>query len=335
MLGPLAIVAPFVIAAVLIASAIGKLRHPDDLAGWSEIGVPKPLRKEWIRQAHPWGELALGVALVVLGGILGLLAALVAVALMGAYLWLVWRAVARADDASCACFGARKRVTRVTVARNAWLTAVAVLTAAVIWTTPTFGGALGAAAALSAWVWLLAAAIAVVTALFVVWPEGGDEAPAAPAPMYEPGAEDDEELDYIRTRTPAVPLTLADGTTVNLRTLAKRRPLLLLSVSPTCGGCEPVIERVGEWRELLPELDIRLLLFFPPDADTLTEHTEPQSLHDTNGYVSGSLSDHWMTPTAVLLGIDGLLAGGPVVGYLPITEFIADINESLHPAPVQ
>ena len=37
-----------------------------------------------------------------------------------------------------------------------------------------------------------------------------------------------------------------------------------------------------------------------------------------------------MTPTAVLLGIDGLLAGGPVVGYLPITEFISDINESLH-----
>ena len=96
-----------------------------------------------------------------------------------------------------------------------------------------------------------------------------------------------------------------------------------------------MIERVPEWRELLPELDIRLLLFFPPDADTLTERTEPQSLHDTNGYVSGSLSDHWMTPTAVLLGIDGLLAGGPVVGYLPITEFISDINESLHSVPVE
>ena len=38
-----------------------------------------------------------------------------------------------------------------------------------------------------------------------------------------------------------------------------------------------------------------------------------------------------MTPTAILFGIDGLLAGGPVVGYLPISEFIADIDESLHP----
>ena len=58
MLGPIAIVAPLVMAAVLIASAIGKLRHPDDLAGWAEIGVPTPFRKDWIRRAHPWGELA-------------------------------------------------------------------------------------------------------------------------------------------------------------------------------------------------------------------------------------------------------------------------------------
>jgi methylamine utilization protein MauE len=334
MLGPLAIVAPVVMAAVLFASAIGKLRHPDDLAGWSEIGVPRPLRKEWIRQAHPWGELALGVALIVLGGVLGLLAALVALALMAAYLWLVWRAVARADDASCACFGVRKRVTKVTVVRNAWLTLLAAVTASVIWTTPTFGGALAAATIISAWVWLLATAIAVVTALLVVWPEGGEEEPVLAAPVYERGADDDEELDYVRTRTPAVPLTLADGTAVNLRSLTGR-PLLLLSVSSTCGGCEPVIERVGEWRELLPEVDIRLLLFFPPEVDTLTERTEPQSLHDPNGYLSESLSDHWMTPTAVLFGIDGLLAGGPVVGYLPITEFISEIDESLHSIPVE
>ena len=233
MLGPLAIVAPFVMAVVLFASAIGKLRHPDDLAGWSEIGVPKPLRKEWIRRAHPWGELALGVALVLLGGILGLLAALVAVALMAAYLWLVWRAVARADDASCACFGVRKRVTKVTVARNAWLTLLAALTAAVIWMTPTFGGAVAAAAALSAWLWLLATAIAVVTALFVVWPEGGDEEPVASTPpAYVAGADDDEELDYIRTRTPAVPLTLADGTTVNLRTLTSASAPAAVGLAP-------------------------------------------------------------------------------------------------------
>ena len=54
-----------------------------------------------------------------------------AVALMAAYTWLIVRAVSRQDDTSCACFGARQRVTPVTVARNVWLTALAIGTAAV------------------------------------------------------------------------------------------------------------------------------------------------------------------------------------------------------------
>ena len=36
------------------------------------------------------------------------------------------------DDTTCACFGAHKRVTRITVARNAWLTLLAIGSAAVI-----------------------------------------------------------------------------------------------------------------------------------------------------------------------------------------------------------
>jgi hypothetical protein len=36
------------------------------------------------------------------------------------------------------------------------------------------------------------------------------------------------------------------------------------------------------------------------------------------------------TPSAVLLGMDGLLAGGPVVGHPDIETFVADIYESLH-----
>jgi hypothetical protein len=335
MLGPLAVVLPLVMAAVLIASAIGKLRHPDDLAGWIEIGVPKPFRRGWLLRVHPWGELALGIALVVLGGVLGVLAALVSLVLMAAYLWLVWRAVALAEDASCACFGARKRVTRVTVVRNAWLTAVATLTVAVIWANPLLGGALASAAQMSAWLWILAATIAAVTGLLVVWPEDGEEPPALAAEAPRAAASDDEdELDYIRTRTPAVPVTLADGTTVNLRSLTMQRPLLLLAVSETCGGCEPVIEKIDEWRALLPQLDVRFLLAREPEASRLAQRDEPQSLHDPFGYVSGSIED-WPTPTAVLFGIDGLLAGGPVIGSSAIEEFVLDIRETLQAVSVE
>lgn len=331
MLGPLAVVLPLVLAGVLLASAVGKLRHPDDPAGWAELGVPKALRRPWLVRIHPWAELALAVALAVLGGLLGILAAVVAAILMAAYLWLVWRTLLREVDASCACFGERRPVTRVTVIRNAWLTVLALGTASVIGITPLVGGAVAAAVMTAEPGWLLGVTVAVITVLVIRWPEGGtDGTDAVPAASAVVTASDDE-LDYVRTRTPSVPVTLADGSLVNLQQLTMLRPMLLLSVSATCGGCEPVIEKVPEWRRLLPEVDVRLLLSHAPQDGTLTELTAPQSLHDPHGYVSGSLAEYWSTPTAVLFGVDGLLAGGPEVGYLDIVRFVEDIDATLHP----
>ena len=130
-------------------------------------------------------------------------------------------------------------------------------------------------------------------------------------------------------------MTLADGTTQNLRNIASTKALLLLAVSPTCMSCQPVIGQVETYRRLMPELDVRLLLSTTPEESPLLEHDEPQSLHDPEGYVRGSIAD-WATPTAVLLGADGLLAGGPVTGAEEIDVFFDDIYESLHgerPAP--
>lgn len=327
---------PLVLAAVLIASAIGKLRVPEDVAGWAELGVPRALRKEWIARLHPWGELALGVAVAVLGGVMGVLVSLVAVLLMAAYTWLVVGAVSRKDDASCACFGARKRVTRVTVIRNAWLTALAIATAAVVGFYPLLGGAL-----IVGWVWLPALGAVAVTTALVLWPEDRVDAPtpgvgSAATPVGAVAA-DDDEIEYVRSRTPAVPVMLADGTVSDLRQLTRTRPMLLLLVSTTCGYCEPILELRKQWRELLPEVDVRVLLGGPAGPGPWTETTEPQSLHDPEGYVAASLADNVPRPAAVLFGVDGQLAGGPVSGP-EIEPFIADIYESLHgerpPVPV-
>lgn len=320
----LAIALPLTLAGVLIASAVSKFRSPDDLAGWAEIGVPIALRKEWLRRIHPLGELVLGVAIAVLGGILGLLGALVAVALMSVYTWLVARTVRQKDDASCACFGARTRVTRVTVIRNAWLTAVAVATAAVSWTTPLVGGPL--AAGLPHFGWLIGLLVVAVTTTLILWQERALGAgPTLPGTTVTGSG---DELDYVRTRTPAVPITLANGSVENLRTMAAHRPILLLSVSATCGPCAPVIEKLGLWRELLPEVDIRILLATAPEDSSLIETNEPQSLHDPQGYARDSL-DARSTPTVVLLGIDGMLAGGPVTGLDDVEVFVGDVYESL------
>lgn len=327
---------PLVLAVVLLASGVAKLRAPDDLAGWRDLGVPPALRREWLRRLHPWAELALGAALAVLGGWLGLLAALVALALMLAYTVLVARVVRRSDDTSCACFGARKRVTRVTLVRNIWLSLLALATVAVVWANPLLGGAVAAATADLAWV--VALAVAAVTASLVVWPEGEASVVASStiaSPAAGPPTTGGDDLDYIRTRTPAVPVTTADGTVVNLRTLAARKPILLLAVSSVCGPCESIYERRDEWRALLPEVDVRLLLAEPAAMSRWTERDEPQSLHDVEEYVSGSIGD-WATPTAVLIGADGMLAGGPVTGDLAVERFIDDVYESLHgERPVQ
>jgi hypothetical protein len=294
------------------------------------LGVPKLLRRQWLLRLHPWGEIALGAALVVLGGWLGLAAAIVAVALMAGYLWLVVRARGASEDASCACFGSKRRITRVTIMRNVWLLALAVASAAVIWTAPLLGGAL-AVAFTGWWGTVLGAAAAALTAALVLWPDEprAVAAEAPQTPVAEVPVDGDGELDYVRTRTPAVPLFLADGTRVNLREITRARPLLMLAVSSTCGSCTMVIEKSPEFRTLLPEVDVRLMFTHAHDSGRLSELTEPQSLHDPDHLVSSSIQD-WRVPSAVLFGIDGLLAGGPVTGVREIDEFVGDIYESLH-----
>lgn len=335
---------------MLVTSGIAKLRTPDDLQGWRELGVPESLRQAWLLKLHPWAEIALGLAVALLGGWLGVFAGLVSLVLMLAYTWLIRTALRKPEDTSCACFGEPTTITQATLTRNLWLVGLAGLTAAVIWSTPLLGGALGAAAAVNAWWWLVGAALAVGTTVVILREGSLGEAGGASAagstgasvtgsggvsvvPVAEAGpawvdVPVDSELDYVRTRTPAVPVTLADGTVRTLRELSTQRPLLILAVSETCAACQPVLDKVVQWRDTLPELDIHLLLQAEPTNTRLTETAHPQSLHDPQGYVRQSIQE-WPTPTAVLLGIDGMLAGGPISGPFVIESFVANIRAEL------
>lgn len=323
------IVAPaLLLGGVLIASGLLKLRTPADLREFDQLGVPAPLRRLWIARLHPWAETALGILLWLTGGWLGTLAAIAATVLMGSYLALVVRARRAAPDASCACFGTSKTITAVTIARNAWLLLLAVLAVATSWTFPVLGGPVNVLGA-DGWAAVALAAGAAVTVALITWPEP----PASPSlpPEAAPAsfAEEADELDYVRTITPAIPVAVADGTTRTLRQLSSQRPQLLLAVSPTCGSCTTTIGSRERWRGLLPELDIRLLLNTPVESSELIEAEGVMSLHDAERWVAPSLG-YSTTPSAVLLGVDGLLAGGPISGAEAIEEFVGDIYESLH-----
>ena len=91
---------------------------------------------------------------------------------------------------------------------------------------------------------------------------------------------------------------------------------------------QAVVERRETYRRLMPEVDVRLLLT-EPVTSRWTETDEPQSLHDEDDYVGESLG-YRGTPSAVLLGADGLLAGGPVTGDRAVDSFVDDVYESLH-----
>ena len=334
---PFAVTLPLLLAGVLLYSAVAKLRAPGDLREWQELGVPRALRRTALLRLHPWAEGALGIAMAALGGWIGACVGVIAVAVMLGYTMLIARAASR-GGASCACFGTPAPVTGATVVRNIWLTLLSLGAAFGAASTPLVGGAL--AFGFAHGLWLLAAACAVVTTALVLWraPTGAVSATAPGVPVVgraavgasaaESGSDDDEEREYVRRRTPAVPVTFADGTAVNLRELAAKKPLLLLALSSMCGPCETIRDRRAHYRALLPEVDVRLLLV-EPTSSRWAEREEPQSLHDLGDYVAGSIED-WSTPSAVLLGADGLLAGGPVTGDIAVETFIGDVYEALH-----
>lgn len=331
MVPALALALPLILAAVLVAGAIGKIRAPDDAAGWAALGVPQIFRHSWLIRLHPWLELMLAGALVSLGGALGAIAASVAVVLMVAYCIVVVRAYRSSLGASCACFGPSRPITRVTIARNVWLTALAAATTLTIPAGPLWGGAL-ATAAMN---WDLSMALASVAITAALTLRHG--VPEPPAPNQSglvhsaPHGEAPNGEGHIRVRTPAVPITLGDGTTTHLRALAYRRPQLLLAVAETCSSCRPVIERLEIWRNVVPEVDVRLLVTAPPNKSGLTSTQQPLTVHDPNGHVRASISD-WLTPSAVLLGVDGMLASDPVSGRSAIEAFIEEIRISLDEA---
>ena len=310
---------------MLVTSAIGKLRDPARAAaGFAALKVPDALSSPFIVRAHPWVEIVVAVLLVVAGGRLAVAAAVVALALMLAYLWLVVRAVRSPVDVDCACFGAwgSEHVTSRTVWRNAWLTAMAALAVWAVLAVDT--SVLGHIGAAGAWWWVFGLAATALTTVLVAGTRRESVDEAADAGDLAVEAE-----DYLRTRTPAVPVTLGDGSMAHLRQLSSQRPQLLVYVSEGCGSCQQVIRAVPSWRERLPELDVRVMVRQTTDVSGLTSAVEPMSVHDTEGLVWDSLGIRGV-PSAVLLGADGLLAGGPVLGGVP--EFVDDIHAELQAA---
>lgn len=328
---PTALVTAWLVpAAVLLAAGVSKI-DPAARRGQGDflrsIGWTLP---RWMLVLHSVAEVAVALGLVITTGVLHTSISAAALMLAVAYLVMIGAALRQPSTPSCACFGATEEpVDARALLRNLLLvgfTAVGVVGSA-FGHTPL--GLLGGGTI--AWV---VAAMATAVLLWAAWPrrtgqtsQAGRAGHTAPAAAEQPVPID--ELDYQRTPIPMVALQTQDGHDTTLRDLARERPQLLFFVTSGCGACHPTADSVSGWRSELPQLDLRLVRG-PADTGVADKwpHEQPWMLVDTHTEAL-RLLETGGTPSAVLLGADGLLAGGPVHGNADIGQFVAEIRAEL------
>ena len=320
------VLALLLLALVLGVSGVAKLRDRrsvGDMFQSLRIPVVTPALGAAVL---PGGELVLAAALLLAPGPLLVAAAVLTAVLFATYLAVVARATTFDPRPTCACFGALggHRIDAVTVVRNVLLVGLAafalggVLAADERW-LPRAAADLGSAGA---------APIAVaLVAVVVAWLIGRGSGPTTATP--DASAPDEELWDYERKPIPYGVVEDVDGTSTTLRILARDKARLLVVLTLGCGPCARVAERLDGWAEELDGLLIVHPLYSEAPVAGLPQlpHRRETTLHDPDGNVA-RVFNYLPTPTAVLLGLDGLLAGGPVVGEDAIEEMVAELREA-------
>lgn len=322
------VLAPLACGAALLVSGAAKLGdRAGTRAAFKALEVPRALRVPWVIRGLPYAELVLGLALVLTWGWALALTGVLSVALFAAYWVLVARVVRRGREAHCNCFGnlGDDRVTWRTLARNSVLVVLALLVV-------VFGAqGSGVPPALrdfrgADWLWLaMAALVALGAALLMARPPGRAEAT---------DVAEGQVLDYVRQPIPFGMLEAEDGTRRTLRQLAAERPQLLVLLSVGCGSCHDVAAGLVRWVDRLAPVEVDLV-FTQPLAE-LPEDLRPAGIRrwlDLENGVTETFG--WARPSAVLLGADGMLAGGPVGGFGAVMEFVEDIVAELQDAKIE
>ena len=327
---PAFVLAPLVLAAVLGVSAWAKARAVASTT--SVLGLlrlPNALQQRWVALALPWGEGLLAAAILLApAGAPQVLAAALTLVLMASYWVVVARAMTFRPRPSCGCFGdiGDQRITGRTLARNSVLVGLAVTHLA--WALD--GGSVLATLTdgVEPVLWVAGAAVASLVTWFVtVRPATTTRRLDEPAAEDAGATVDDEPLDYVRATIPAALVTDASGRNHTLLELAAERAQLLLVVNCYCGTSVAAVRAWPGYRERLPQLDVRFV-FSGVEPSALTDDLDLSAVWSDHGGVMATTLGLTGSPTAVLLGVDGLLAGGPVTGNDEVDAFVEEIAEA-------
>jgi hypothetical protein len=322
---------PVTLVIVLVVSAVAKLRAPASTASAVRLlRLPRWLGPGWVAKVLPPAEILLGLAMLSPWLPLARLAAIGAVLLFLVYWAIVARAMTFDPRPSCGCFGqiGDQRVTAKTLARNTVLLAGA---AAFVWMTWAHGVTVFsfvAEATTREWLLLLGAGYAVLVAWFVLSP---------PAPVKqrrrdrgthadaEPTADADDE--YVRVPIPDAVLLDGKRDAATLLQLAGREAVLLVFVTCACPSTHETWQRLRRWDERLPQVRVLGVETYQL-GDLGVEGVAERLYYDPAARAYAALKMPG-TSSAVLLGADGLIAGGPVLGTAEVEALVDEIAEAL------
>lgn len=347
-----------ILAITLAVSGYAKLRDPRSVEeGILNLGLLPIAPIKFTQIVLPAGELLLALGLLAAPaylaegtpeilriGTFGATAMLTWL-LMAFYVFVIARALKTGRTEGCNCFGRDSvPVTRYTLYRN-----IALLTAATgsLYASYTGGTSLIhelLRASAGDYVWLASALIlAVLLWAFARSEAAGTTRSEEDAPMaaqFSINANGEEE--YVRLPIPHSSLYLSTDQKrfTTLRDMARAQARVLLFLSPTCSGCTRVAKNLPAWQEKLPMLGIHpvyasmeklkqavTLDRLPAEVSHETVLIDPQ--HAAHHNFGGSV------PLAVVLGSDGLLAGGPVTGSEEVNDLMDQLLETFAPEEIE
>ena len=318
-----------ILVVTLTASGLAKAKDPSrTVEGILNLGLDSVAPLKLTPAVLPWAELVLAAGLLFAPGPLFPVFAIASCALMVFYLVVIARALATGRTEGCNCFGKKSAapVSRYTLIRNIALTIAGILTV-----VASFAGGKAVVYELvglngSGWLWAVGAGLIALT----LWAIQRGESLAEPAPdipeVVLPSAADESE-DYVRVPIPYASIYTTDGRVTTLRDMSRVQARVLFFASPTCGSCTPILKTIPRWQKLLPQLGLHPVFSSEEkirQAHKLEKLDEGvEALVDPKHAAMHNFGRG--TPMAVILGSDGMLAGGPVAGTSDVKQLMDDL----------
>ena len=319
------VVLPLLLAAILVVSALAKVRDLDDtISVFGKLELPEVLFRLHAPRLLPWGELALALLLLLLPGPWYVVATTLTLVLFACYLAVVLRALTFDYPVRCGCFGRLGLgwITRQTAIRNAVLLLIALAAWLDSWRLDGVLARLRDFTELDWW-WLVGALVTLVTTAFVVRDS------ALPPPTALPVAVGEDDEAYDARPTPYGVLDGPDGPGSLWRLTDTAARLLVFWNPREEGASAALVARLPVWQERLSP--VRVHLVSRTEWSTVRD-LWPEVADDLLGDPDDETRVRLQVlpfPGAVLLGTDRLLAGGPVSGIVEIEELVDAAAEQL------